>query len=117
MHPLYHLIGDFLAGRPLAARAGGWSRERGLWLRDHGLCAVCGFDENLNVHHIIPYHVRKDLELDRGNFITLGERCPTGNHHLLYGHLGDWKSWNANVVAMAAEMYKLIHSRPHVAAA
>ena len=61
-------------------------------------CAVCGHSRDLNVHHIQPYHLFPSLELEMTNLLTLGENCPTGNHHLLFGHLGDWSCYNPNVV-------------------
>lgn len=60
-------------------------------------CVACGSADNLNVHHILPFHFcvllgRPELELDQRNLITL---CV--NHHLLLGHLDDWQSYHKEV--------------------
>lgn len=103
-------VGTLLLASP--PRSGKWPKVREEHLRKHPVCEVCGHDKGLNVHHIIPYHIKPELELDPDNLITLGEECPTGNHHLLFGHLGNWKSWNKDVRKDAAEWRKKIESRP-----
>lgn len=75
-------------------RSSKWPATRAAHLRANPACAVCGCRTDLEVHHILPFHVAPDLELNPRNLLTLGERCPTGNHHLLFGHLGDWSCWN-----------------------
>jgi len=56
---------------------------------------VCGGKEKLEVHHLQPFHIKPDLELDPNNLITL---CESKNHgincHLFIGHLGNYKSIN-----------------------
>lgn len=59
-------------------------------------CMVCGTRRGLQVHHIKPFHLHPQLELDHGNLITLCE-LDGRDHHLLVGHLDDWHSFNANV--------------------
>jgi len=73
-------------------------------------CAVCGSIKRLAAHHIAPYQWNKELELDQSNLITLCEG--PGNHHLTFGHLNQWVSYNENVVKDAAEWNKRIKSRP-----
>lgn len=104
MHPVIYRVQDYLAGRPLKARSSHWHHFRGLWLADpaHAFCAVCGYTKGLNLHHIRPFHLQPDLELDPNNVITLGESCPTGNHHLAIGHFGNYSKWNPDVVELAA---------------
>jgi hypothetical protein len=50
----------------------------------------------LQVHHIKPFHLHPNLELDPRNLITLCE-LPGRDHHLLIGHLDEWESYNVNV--------------------
>ncbi len=55
----------------------------------------------MQVHHIIPFHLcsladRKDLELDERVLMTLCDET-VNSHHLLLGHLKDWKSYNLDV--------------------
>lgn len=104
---------DLLDGKPLYLRSARWPTVRDKFLKQHPFCAICGFTKNLNIHHIVPFHIDTQLELAEVNLITLGEKCPTGNHHLLFGHLGDWKSWNVNVVTDAAAILQKIQHRPY----
>ncbi len=60
-------------------------------------CVACGYrGRGLQVHHIKPFHLFPDLELDPNNLITLCE-VKGRDHHLLLGHLDDWESYNLNV--------------------
>lgn len=104
---------DWRQGKPIGRdRSPHWPEARADWLVVHSSCAVCGFKKFLNVHHIKPFHVFPELELIPSNFITLGEKCPTGNHHLLFGHLGNWSSWNVTVVEDAGMFLLKISKRP-----
>lgn len=111
--PTTYQIYDWFQGKPAVPRHPLWHKVRGIWLKDHGFCAVCGCTTGLNVHHIKPFHEFPELELEPENFITLGEICPTGNHHLLFGHLGDWRSWNVDVVHIANSIYVRMLNRPY----
>jgi len=78
-----------------------WNECRDKFITTHPMCAVCGSTNDLEVHHIFPFHYcvalgRNDLELDPRNLITL---CGGGgeNHHLLIGHFDDWQSANLEV--------------------
>lgn len=98
----------FVSGKPAVRRSSKWPSFR----RGHiaKACAVCGYTKSLNLHHIVPVHMGGP-ELDPANVITLGEACPTGNHHLLFGHLGNWKARNLSVVADAAYWLAKIRTR------
>lgn len=75
-------------------RSDEWSRVREEFIKENGaFCRVCGKTKKLNVHHIIPFHINPDLELDKDNLIVLCTNKPI-NCHFLYGHLLDWKSYN-----------------------
>jgi hypothetical protein len=88
------------------ARSPEWPKVEKEHLMFFPLCAVCGISKAVQVHHIFPFHYcialgRPDLELDQRNLITLCETeegRPTDDHHLLIGHLDDFKSSNLNVV-------------------
>lgn len=112
---LFTSVRDALVGDPRAfgaSRSSGWSSVRNSYLEQYDFCAVCGYKKNLNVHHIKPFHLFPDLELDPDNLITLGEKCPTGNHHLFVGHLGNWASFNEKVVHDASYWLHKIRQRP-----
>lgn len=83
-----------------------WAAAERLWLKSNPTCAVCGKARvrlrRCEVHHIVPVHINKALELQPENFITL---CR--NHHFHVGHNrdpfnnpsgGNWTDWNPNVV-------------------
>lgn len=95
-------------GKPAPRRSSKWPAFRRKYMADS--CAVCGCKTGLNLHHIKPVHLG-GAELDPANVITLGEACPTGNHHLLFGHLGDWKAENPQVVADSSTWQSKIKNR------
>ena len=83
-----------------------WEVLKRRFLKLHPNCEVCGarFPE---VHHILPYHLFPEFEIDESNLITL---CP--EHHLLFGHLMSFKSYNPNVVEDVQIYKEKIHARP-----
>lgn len=75
-----------------ADRSPQWSAVRGEHLQREPACVACSASRKVDVHHVLPFHERPDLELDRANLITLCPRC-----HFVFGHLCDWRSWNDGV--------------------
>lgn len=66
-------------------------------LRVEPFCQACGTTDNLQVHHIKPFHDFPALELDPENLITL---CMSANEcHLRIGHGGSFEYYNPNVRA------------------
>jgi 5-methylcytosine-specific restriction endonuclease McrA len=85
-----------------------WDGVRKQHLKKENLCQACLTKDNLEVHHIIPFHLRPDLELDPANLITLcAQKC-----HLLFGHLMNYKSYNSNVIEDCKKMQENIKNRP-----
>lgn len=84
------------------ARSPLWAGVRKKHLKKEAVCQYCGGTENLEVHHIIPFHVDRSLELDERNLITLceaeGKKC-----HFIHGHCGDWKKINLMIRLDCAE--------------
>lgn len=97
---------DFLRGRPVVGRSPQWSDLRDKWLSFNPVCAACGVDKKLEVHHILPVHVAPQHELDWGNLITFCRRC-----HLLVGHCDDWLAWNEHCVGDALAIRNRIANR------
>lgn len=94
--------------RPVfGARSGKWEMVRKQYLTNHPRCAVCNTKENLEVHHVLPYHLYPEQELKIENLITL---CST--HHLFVGHLMNWSSYNVDVRNDSAKWLRKIMSRP-----
>jgi HNH endonuclease len=89
--------GAHIAHRHGHARSPEWSRVAKEHLQRQPHCAACGYKgSKLQVHHIKPFHLHPQLELDPHNLITL---CETRGreHHLLLGHLGEWESYNEHI--------------------
>ncbi|MCR4311327.1 MAG: HNH endonuclease [Candidatus Taylorbacteria bacterium] len=75
-------------------RSSQWPKVRAEFLKTHPKCAVCGTTKDLAVHHKKPYFLYPELELDSRNLITL---CDGLSHHLIFGHLGSYLSYNKNI--------------------
>jgi predicted restriction endonuclease len=73
-------------------RSPGWRNVRNKFVKNNPRCSACGSKNNLEVHHITPYHIDPSLELEHSNLIVL---CR--NHHYTFGHFCDWTSWNKDV--------------------
>ena len=90
----------------LGSRSSDWPRIRAEFVAEFPACAACGTTATLNVHHVKPYWIHPELELEKSNLITL---CRV--HHFTLGHdpdgptgpqKPDWKKSNANVRRDAA---------------
>lgn len=90
-------------------RSSSWNKVRQEHLKNQPYCQACGKKNDLQVHHIEPYHKNPDRELDPDNLITLcGKNC-----HLVFGHLLDYKSWNENVKEDCEIYLNKIQNRPY----
>lgn len=88
-------------------RSSKWREVRKQHLMIQNVCQVCTTTKDLDCHHILPYFLRPDLELESSNLITL---CTP--HHLLFGHFMNYKSYNKDVVADAQIWFNKIDRRP-----
>lgn len=62
-------------------------------------CEWCGSVKDLNVHHIVPQHLRPDLAHEKTNMIVLCREC-----HFRLGHRCNWQSDGVtNIVRMIEE--------------
>lgn len=103
-------IGEKLAGKPYAVRSAKWRKVRADFLVLFPSCTACGTKTNLNVHHIRPFHLYPELELEPANLITL---CEQHNCHYLFGHFLDWKAFNPKVVTQATSYFRGMNARPY----
>lgn len=105
-------IKDAVQGKaPLGhKRSNHWPTVRKHFIESNPVCAACGGKEKLEVHHVSPYHLHPELELDPNNLITLCESKQINNLicHLVYGHLGNYKNFNPNVAEDAAASLQII---------
>ena len=90
-----------------------WRKVRQAHLKKYPQCVVCGSrDKKRNqVHHIIPFHIKPELELDESNLITLCESSRK-NCHFQFGHLYSWRSYNTDVVKDTKIWHIKIQNRP-----
>lgn len=77
-----------------ATRSGKWPARRRKYLALHPHCAACGSSEDVEPHHIRPFHLHPDLELDADNLVSL---CEKHGCHLAFGHNYDWHAFNPHV--------------------
>jgi len=89
-------------------RSSKWRKVRAKHLKKHPKCAVCGVKTKNQVHHVFPVHYFPEKELLMSNLITL---CTRRNHHLEFGHLFSYRSWNKNVIIDARIWNKKIKQR------
>lgn len=102
-----------LVRKPVVARSPKWPKFRLRFLYGR-TCAACGGKELLEAHHIKPFHLFPDLELDENNVLPLCERKRSGlNCHLLIGHLGNYRSYNETAKQDAAYWLQRLKSRPY----
>ena len=83
-----------LFGANAEKRSSKWPKIRDAHLKIDSVCNVCGTKENLNVHHIIPFHIDKTKELDPNNLITL---CSHNGCHFTFGHFFNWSASNPDI--------------------
>jgi hypothetical protein len=109
-----HLIGVAQGKHPVnAKRSDQWPKVRAEYLKNNPVCEVCGGNSNIEVHHIHPFHLHPELELNLTNLITLCESKKDGvNCHLWFGHLGNFRSFNTDVLPDSAEWALKIKNRP-----
>ena len=88
-------------------RSSKWPALEKKFLKENPACAACGSLTDLNVHHMKPFHLHPELELEPTNLITL---CmgKTTECHIKLGHGGDFKAYNPNVEEDVAEVKKNI---------
>jgi len=99
---------------PGSTRSGHWPKVREDHLRLHPACSICeATTGKIEVHHKKPFHTHPHLELDPSNLITLCENMNDGvSCHLLFGHLGNFKSVNLNIDSDSKEWRVKIATRP-----
>lgn len=77
-----------------SSRSPQWRSVRDAHVARQPACQACGRSRDVDVHHIVPFAQRPDLELEPTNLITLcSSPC-----HLVHGHMMSWRRWNPSVV-------------------
>lgn len=88
-----------------------WASVRKAHLVKEPACRVCGSKQGVQVHHKRPFHLHPELELEPANLISLCEN-KSHDHHLLFGHLGNFQSYNPAVEFDANQWREKIAHRP-----
>ena len=99
----------YLSSLPtLTRRSPKWSRFRDSHLDSEACCQICGqFDRKyLVVHHIKPFHLFPELELDPDNLITVCTNGPGGlNCHFVFCHKSNWLDFEPDIRNLANLLY------------
>ena len=99
LHPARRFHSEIREKSKSKRRSSRWDEVRDAFVFEHPSCAACGSTNKLQVHHILPFHLHPDLELDPKNLIVL---CMDVNEcHLEIGHGGSFKYYNPQVVIHA----------------
>lgn len=75
-----------------------WPQTRLKHLHEQPSCQACGATEDLEVHHMQPFHLHPELELVDSNLLTLCEK-PGHDCHFVFGHFHNWQLYNPDVKA------------------
>jgi len=82
---------ELFGGTPRSSK---WPKVRAEAVRRTPYCIACGRSKDLEAHHIRPFHLHPELELDLENICVLcADPC-----HIVHGHLMDWKRFNPTVL-------------------
>lgn len=71
-----------------------WPAVEHAHLKQFPTCHACGSDKHVQVHHMKPFHLHPDLELEPTNLISL---CMDNDCHLYVGHGDNFKAYNPDV--------------------
>lgn len=93
-------------------RSGKWPAVRAAHLAKHPACAVTGDTSDVEVHHVLAFDLHPELELEPANLITLSNKSISP--HLLFGHLGNFRTVNPFVRENAAALRLLIEHRDRI---
>lgn len=89
-----------------------WQGVRHAHLAKEPSCRACGGHDFLEVHHIKPFHLFPELELDDANLITLCMH-PSHSCHFVQGHLLDYQAYNLSVEEDATRYFTEVQSRKY----
>jgi len=95
IRPLHYVRSIIRERSKSKKRSSRWNSVRDSFIESYPTCAACGSKNRLQVHHIAPFHLYPELELDIKNLIVL---CMDKNEcHLEIGHGGSFKCYNPKV--------------------
>lgn len=80
------------AHKLITRRSPHWGPLRRKLITSVGQCSACGTAKRLEAHHVVPFDLAPERELDPFNLIVL---CR--DDHFTFGHFKNWRRWNPNV--------------------
>ena len=86
-----HKARDLVINRKRSSK---WSHIQKEFLKKNPICAICGSNKKLNVHHKLPFHLYPELELVETNLITL---CMDTSECHLNMHGDNFKKYCPNI--------------------
>ena len=90
------------------ARDKRWAKESRQFLADNPHCVVCGTTDYCVVHHVKPFHLFPELEMDWRYWRTVCE-TPSHNDHFAVGHLFNWSRYNQEFDELAKRIKDLLN--------
>lgn len=85
-------------GKPVeGSRSGLWPAVRKAHLRVEPRCQWCGSTWFVQVHHVYPFHLYPERELDPHWLISLCEPPGSSGCHLSRGHRGRWTDYDPDI--------------------
>lgn len=92
------------------SRSPQWPALRDRWIAGR-CCAVCGANKFVEAHHIIPFEIAPEKELDEANLVPLCSDDHGCDCHLLFGHLGSFLCYNPDILKDIGYMQLRINQR------
>ncbi len=87
-----------------------WGSVRAKFLAGKA-CGICGGTKRLEAHHIRPFHLNPELELDPRNLFPLCEGNKNVQCHLIFGHFGNFRTkYNLAIRENALAWYANLHA-------
>ncbi len=82
-----------------AERSPEWEKLRNSHVKKEGVCQICGSHSDLQVHHIKPFKLWPEKELDPENLITVCRSKRMGfDCHLAVAHGGNFRYYNPYIL-------------------
>ena len=90
-----------------------WTEVRKQHLEKNPECAICGSIKKVEVHHVKPFHLYPELELEPSNLVSLCESKEFSSLicHLDFGHLGNYQDENAYIFDTIVTMKEIFRKR------
>ena len=72
-----------------------WRKVHNKHISIESCCQMCDTTKELEVHHIVPWHLAPELRYDFKNLVTLCRAC-----HFGFGHWRNWHGHNPEILVL-----------------